>query len=46
MRSLDELVSHVSELLESGALVSFHDAPRLVRCAKQLGEPRNIEKLS
>ncbi|MEL6546077.1 MAG: hypothetical protein AAFQ82_15725 [Myxococcota bacterium] len=41
MRSLDELVSQVSELLDSGALISFHDAHRLVRCAKQLGEPRN-----
>lgn len=32
----------MSALLESGALVSFYDAHRMIRVAKNLGEPRNV----
>ncbi len=42
VKTLEELVTRVSALLESGALVTFHDAHKMIRTAKNLGEPRNV----
>ncbi|MEO1174106.1 MAG: hypothetical protein AAFX94_18970 [Myxococcota bacterium] len=41
MSTFNELLISTGTLLDSGALVSFHDAHRLVRAAVRLGEPRN-----
>jgi len=46
MLSAEDLIVACGRLLESNALVSFHDAHRFVRAAKRLGEPRSAVVLA